>query len=178
MGKRVLVSGDREWTDVELVRKWLRTLKKIGFSVLIEGEARGADSIARDAGLNIGYEIMPFKAKWNQYSRTAGYIRNEQMITIGCPNLILAFHNHIEISKGTKHMVYLGKKYGIRTILISENNPGGDEEIITKRSEWECPICHIKINKALHLAIEEHKKTHPNNQAAFNLELSPKSEIK
>ena len=42
------------------------------------------------------------------------------MLNEGNPDLILAFHNDIENSKGTKNMVMQAKKRGIKTIVIME----------------------------------------------------------
>jgi sarcosine oxidase delta subunit len=33
---------------------------------------------------------------------------------------------------------------------------------------WECPICHTRINRNFTVVIEDHKREHPNNPAAFN----------
>ena len=36
------------------------------------------------------------------------------------------------------------------------------------KPNWECPICHIKLDRWNWVLIEVHKTTHPNNQRAFN----------
>lgn len=46
---------------------------------IIEGEARGADSLARQYALDRGYQLHKFPADWNTYGKAAGYRRNEQM---------------------------------------------------------------------------------------------------
>ena len=48
----------------------------------------------------------------------AGAIRNGQMLTEGKPDLVVAFHGNISISKGTKNMVEQATKAGIRCIVV------------------------------------------------------------
>src|SRR3972149_6405940 len=102
---RVLICGDRNWTDVRTIRSWIAGLQEWGYTTLIEGEARGADSIARDEAILAGIKVLPFPANWAKYGRAAGPIRNQQMLDEGQPDLVVAFHNDIDNSKGTKNMV-------------------------------------------------------------------------
>jgi len=48
---------------------------------------------------------MPFPADWGKYSKSAGYIRNKQMLAEGKPDLVVAFPG----GKGTANMVKLAK---------------------------------------------------------------------
>ena len=67
---------------------------------------------------------MVFPAKW-EMGRRAGPIRNQQMIDECRPDLVIAFHENIIESKGTKDMVNRSMKAGIPTYLVS----GGPETI-------------------------------------------------
>lgn len=73
--------------------------------VIIEGEAAGADSIARDVAESLGIPVEKYPANWTAHGLAAGPIRNRQMLTEGKPDAVLAFHDDIEASKGTKDMV-------------------------------------------------------------------------
>jgi len=117
---KVLICGDRNYKNVEMIRAWLSKLQDWGYTTLIEGEAKGADSIARDEARRIGLEVEPYPAQWDKYGRSAGPIRNRAMLTEGKPDLVVAFHTDIEKSKGTKNMLEISEKAGVNTILVSK----------------------------------------------------------
>ena len=83
---------------------------------IIEGEARGADRIAGEAARFYGHTVLTFPADWNQYGKSAGSIRNRQMMNEGKPDLIVFFHNNLRQSKGTKDMVEIATKNNIPVI--------------------------------------------------------------
>jgi len=114
---RVLICGDRNWRDERIIYSWLCKLQDWGYTTVIEGEARGADSIARELAEKMGFKVIKFPANWRRYGRAAGPIRNRQMLVEGRPNLVIAFHNDIEHSKGTKNMIEQARKAGIRVIV-------------------------------------------------------------
>lgn len=88
--------------------------------VLIVGDAKGADSIAW-AWAKLGrVKRRRYKANWEKYGRAAGPIRNNRMLGHGKPDLVLAFHNDISSSKGTRHCTESARKRGIPVILIGE----------------------------------------------------------
>lgn len=120
---KVLICGDRNWTDKEKIREYVEILhKKHDDLVIIEGEARGADSLVRDCAKELGVIVEAYPADWNQYGRAAGPIRNQQMLET-VPDMVIAFHDDIENSKGTKDMVNRAKKIGIKTLIISHPKP-------------------------------------------------------
>ena len=92
--RKVLICGSRDWTAHEPIRAWLSKLQDMGFDTVIEGEARGADIIAREEAQLLGFTVMPFPANWRQFGRAAGPIRNRQMLDEQ-PELVLAFHEYI-----------------------------------------------------------------------------------
>lgn len=113
---RVLVCGDRNWTDREVIKRQLGKLPP--HTVIIEGEARGADLLARSVAEEIDFFIEPYPARWDVYGKAAGPIRNKQMLDEGKPDMVLAFHDNIQKSRGTKDMVMQASKRGIETIVI------------------------------------------------------------
>jgi hypothetical protein len=125
--KNVLICGDRDWYNVKRIREILKKLKDKGYDTIIEGEARGADSIARISGEDFGFKIMRrdektrgFPAEWDKYKRAAGPIRNSEMLKVGKPELVIAFHNSILTSKGTKNMINQAIRAKIKTILVTD----------------------------------------------------------
>jgi len=63
---------------------------------------------------------LEFPARWDLYGRAAGPLRNSQMLKEGKPNLVIAFHDNLDSSKGTKDMVNKSLKDNIEVILISK----------------------------------------------------------
>lgn len=114
---RVLICGDRNWDDYVAVRDTLKVFKETSeVSCVIEGEAYGADSHGRAAAEELGIPVEPYPADWKKYGKGAGPIRNQQMLDEGKPDLVLAFHDKLQESKGTKDMVLRSQKAGIKTI--------------------------------------------------------------
>lgn len=117
---RVLVCGSRNWLDFGSI---LKRIRAIGPDVVIEGDACGADRLAgnvvellnRTTGLDI--QLIEFPADWHRFGRSAGVIRNQQMLDEGIPDLVLAFHPNIAESKGTRDMVQRARKAGIRVVV-------------------------------------------------------------
>lgn len=108
---RVLICGDRHWSDWQAIDTYV-SLLPVG-SVVIQGEAPGADSAAREAAVAHGYAFESYPADWAAYGRAAGPIRNKQMLTEGQPDLVVAFHDDLESSKGTMNMISQARKAGV-----------------------------------------------------------------
>ena len=112
----MLICGDRNWQKRGIIRRILLQTKP---SCVIQGEARGADTIAKQEAMNFGIPVMGFPAQWDYYGRKAGPIRNSWMLEFGMPDRVIAFHADIENSKGTKDMVTRAGKAGIPTSVIT-----------------------------------------------------------
>lgn len=85
------------------------------FSTVISGMAKGADSIGYDWALHNNISILKFPAQWDLYGKSAGFIRNTQMLEEGEPAMCIAFPG----GKGTKMMCDLSRKCGVKVIEIS-----------------------------------------------------------
>jgi hypothetical protein len=118
---KILITGDRNYRNIEVIEKELN--KFPSDTVLIHGTARGADSLAASVAKKLGMKVLPFEPKWHIYGRGAGPIRNQQMLDEGKPDLIIAFHDDIKNSLGTKDMINKGIKARKKVILI-ENGIG------------------------------------------------------
>ena len=116
----VIVCGDRNWKRMDIIERELRKLPLD--TVIIHGAARGADTLGKFAAERIGLKVINegkgFPADWKRYGKGAGPIRNQQMIDEGKPDMVLAFHDNINESKGTKDMVERARGIGIKVIII------------------------------------------------------------
>lgn len=86
--------------------------------MVIEGGATGADTMSRVEAWRLKLPVMTFNANWVGLGHKAGPIRNEWMRKYGLPDLVLAFHQNIDASKGTKSMIKLAKRYHIKVKLV------------------------------------------------------------
>lgn len=110
---RVLVCGSRHFNDYKLLEK---TLDGFDITEIIEGEARGADSLARDYAFKRDILLRAYPADWERYNKVAGPIRNKQMLVEGQPELVIAFRG--ENSRGTQNMIDQAKKAGIPVEIV------------------------------------------------------------
>lgn len=112
---RVLVCGSRTWTNPALIYTYL---ENIGATLIIHGNARGADRLAGQSAsqLNIPVEVYP--ADWDRYGKRAGFVRNREMLIIGKPDLVLAFWDGE--SNGTRNMIELAEGAKIPTLVIMD----------------------------------------------------------
>lgn len=114
---RILVCGDRNWTDYKLILKTLLGLGG-GPHTIIDGQASGADSLGNKAAMSLSWPWKRYPADWARYGRAAGPIRNQQMLDEGKPELVLAFHDDLVHSKGTKDMISRAEKAKIKVIKV------------------------------------------------------------
>jgi hypothetical protein len=111
----VLVCGSRDYTDYGKIYDYL---KNIDASLVIAGGCRGADTLAVRAAKACGYPFWEFPADWQRFGKAAGPIRNQSMLDEGQPDLVIAFHKHLEQSKGTKDLITRAKAKGVSVRLI------------------------------------------------------------
>lgn len=124
---KVLITGDRNYTRQSTVDMILDGLfARYGEDLyIIHGGAKGADSLAK-RWVDAKWMTRRFDhtwicdAEWEKYGRAAGPIRNHLMLDEGEPDIVVAFHDDIESSKGTKEMCEYAKKNDIPVILISK----------------------------------------------------------
>ena len=109
MAGRVLVCGGRDYLNYEAVYE---ALVWYAPSLVIHGDARGADTLAADAASNLGIAYLAFPADWKQYGKAAGYIRNSQMLREGKPDLVLAFPG----GRGTANMMKQARAAGVEVV--------------------------------------------------------------
>jgi hypothetical protein len=116
---RLLVCGDRDWSDFKLLVEVLDGFgnQYLWDFVLVHGATRGADMMADDWAKARDIPVDAFPAHWDQYGNAAGPIRNKEMLASGL-DLVVAFHDDIRHSKGTRHMVQIARAAGVPVKLI------------------------------------------------------------
>ncbi|HVE12197.1 MAG TPA: SLOG family protein [Elusimicrobiota bacterium] len=121
----VVMTGARDWGEAERprVEAYFAKLAAAGPFVLIEGECRGADLLARRAAEKLGMRVEPVAADWKRLGRAAGPARNRKMIETlsrkrseGHPTTVVYFHDCLEKSRGTKGTVALARKAGFAPV--------------------------------------------------------------
>jgi hypothetical protein len=112
---RVLVCGGRSFADRTLLEQTLDRLHAARrFSLLIEGDAVGADRLAGTWARARGVALSVFKADWDGLGSKAGPIRNHRMLVEGRPELVVAFPGR----RGTAHMIRLAQDAGVEVIQV------------------------------------------------------------
>lgn len=118
--KKILITGSRWWGDYSTI---CDALKEHGPGVVIEGGARGADNMARFAAESMGWPTIQFPANWDKYGKSAGPIRNQEMIDQK-PDVCLAFP--LDESRGTLHCMKAAERAGIPVHVYPPGYRTGD----------------------------------------------------
>jgi hypothetical protein len=129
----ILITGDRFWQEYPVIFEALtkvwndvsltkipvpetahRLVKYSPANILvIHGGARGADKLGGEAAFRLGMAIRVTPADWSKYKRGAGPVRNSLMLKENKVDLVLAFHDDLGNSKGTKDMVIKALEAGL-----------------------------------------------------------------
>lgn len=133
---RILVTGSREWDDLQAIRSELR--KAAGDAsevILVHGGAHGADQIAARWAYNLGWTVEEHPANWDscgpdcddshkrrrytgeKYCPRSGFVRNAEMVKLGA-DICVAFYKGA--SKGTDMCASLAEKVGIPVIRVMD----------------------------------------------------------
>lgn len=107
MSSRMLIFGSRTFSDKQFLFDTMDMFIKagVGPELVIEGEATGADTLGREWAESHGLPVLKFPADWDKYKRSAGPIRNRQMIVEGRPTWACGFVDKpIESSRGSLNM--------------------------------------------------------------------------
>lgn len=112
---KVVVYGGRDFTNEAVMNLLMDRLhEEYGFTLVIDGKARGADTLAYNWAVSRGIPTQRFPADWNKYGRGAGPIRNRQMIVEGQPDVAVAFPGGAGTSNMTKQLA----EFGIETRFV------------------------------------------------------------
>ena len=122
MELRILIAGSRDFADYEYLKscvsKFLKEHKDRTITI-VSGNARDADKLGEKYAIENGIKLRRFPADWVKFGKSAGFIRNNQMLEYiqenGCECAVLAFWDGK--SHGTKHTITTAKKRGIETVI-------------------------------------------------------------
>lgn len=106
----VLVCGGRYYQNTKQLYRIMDAIQALyGFKILIHGGATGADELAGKWAQERDLKKIVVKAKWEKYGKSAGPLRNQAMLDMFAPDLIIAF----EGGAGTADMVRRAKLAGV-----------------------------------------------------------------
>lgn len=120
---RVLITGASAWNNAEAIRRELASLPPD--TLLIHGDAPGADALAGQIGREIGLLVVLMRknaADRAAYGGLAWKGLNERMLQQGI-DLVLAFHTELsdpQRAHGTRHAVELAQAQGIPVRIIEQ----------------------------------------------------------
>jgi hypothetical protein len=128
---RIVVSGDRDWSDEETVAEVLEYCLLIAEESgeeleVIHGnqgkkDGTGLDKMAGRIAKNLGAKVTAVPAEWDRYPRgAAGPIRNKKMLDMD-PSFLIAFHADLKSSRGTKNCVKEALKRKIPVALVENS---------------------------------------------------------
>lgn len=107
---RILVCGGRDYQDQDCVGDSLERLRRAGLiSLLIHGDASGADRLASQWARGAGVDQVSYPANWRAHGRAAGPMRNRRMLHHGRPQAVVAFPG----GRGTADMVEVARQAGL-----------------------------------------------------------------
>lgn len=102
-----LVCGGRKYKDKSSLFEVLDALyEEKRFNAIVQGGARGADAIAKNWAEVRGVHCKTVEAEWNRFGRSAGRIRNVQMLHEFDPVIVVAAPG----GAGTAHMCREARK--------------------------------------------------------------------
>lgn len=109
---KVLVTGSRFWSNYKIIEDAIKENIPAGsVPIIIHGEARGADDIARKIALRNCWPLLTISADWARYGKSAGPIRNIFMLDEFKPHIVLGFS--MPGSRGTFHCMTEARIKGI-----------------------------------------------------------------
>lgn len=110
---KTIIAGSRSIDSLDLIFQAVNQ-SKFNITTVVSGGARGVDQLGEQWATmnNIPIDIYP--ANWDKYGKSAGYKRNTIM-AINADALIAIWDGE---SKGTKHMIDLAEKYGLKTFVF------------------------------------------------------------
>lgn len=123
---RIIVAGSRDFNNYKLLENESSKIieKELNANIqsirIISGTARGADQLGESFARKYNYKLSCLPAEWGLYGKSAGYRRNAEMAKFAVSNnnvgVLIAFWDGK--SKGTKHMIDLANRYGLKVYVI------------------------------------------------------------
>ena len=97
---KIIIAGGRDFNNYPVAEQVLNQYKS-QIDEVVCGDAKGADTIGAHWANYNSIPVKHFPAKWNQYGKRAGYLRNEEMGNYA--DALIAFWDGS--SRGTRNMI-------------------------------------------------------------------------
>ena len=113
--RRILVTGSRDWGDVQTLENALAAY--VGDEVtLVSGACpTGADLLAEVFAKRAGWEVERHPADWDKRGKAAGPLRNQEMVDLGA-DVCVAFP--LGESRGTRDCMSRAEGAGIPVRVV------------------------------------------------------------
>jgi hypothetical protein len=112
----VIVCGGRSYTDSKTVKDVLsRFQDQYGAFVLHQGNARGADLLAKTWAKKNKVKCVGYSADWD-LGLKAGHLRNARMLKASQPDYVIAFPG----GSGTRNMCKQARRAGVPILTVSD----------------------------------------------------------
>jgi len=102
---KLAIIGSRGFNDIDLLNETLNPLI-FQIELVVSGGAKGADKMGEQWAERHGIDTLIFLPEWDKYGKSAGFIRNEDIIKNA--DYVIAFWD--QKSKGTLHSINLAKE--------------------------------------------------------------------
>ena len=116
--RTVLVCGGRDYDDENTLRALLDHVHaNRGIWTILQGGARGADTLAHQWAIARGVRSLTVPAQWDKHGRAAGPIRNQEMLNLINPGYdgVIAFPG----GAGTRNMVDIARDKGFEPLVVT-----------------------------------------------------------
>lgn len=121
---RIIVAGGRDFNNYGLLKltlkEYIERLEIVDLSqvIIVSGAAKGADTLGEHFAYDYGIDIRRFPAKWDEFGKSAGIIRNCEMANYAGKAIGVLFAFWDGKSRGTKHMIEVARKRGLEVHII------------------------------------------------------------
>lgn len=119
---KILVCGGRNFKDRVTVFTALDFYAN-GAERIIHGNAPGADRLAEEWAEGRGIWCVAYSADWQKHGKAAGPLRNQMMLDMERPSLVVAFPG----GRGTADMIARARKAGV-TVIQPLPSPPSDHQ--------------------------------------------------
>ena len=131
---RVIIAGSRHINSYDEVYKALAE-NNIKPTVILSGGAKGVDTIGENYATNNGIDIEKYPADWGKHGRSAGPIRNAQMVA----NADIAVFVWDGKSRGTKDCISKARMAGLKVFV----------RVVGEETINPTPLAYVEDEKSL-----------------------------
>ena len=123
---RIIIAGCRYFEDYESLKKMageviesIRIAEPEAKIMIVSGGANGADKLGERFAKENGFDVKVFPANWTLYGKSAGPVRNREMLMFAKEQkgILIAFWDGV--SRGTANMIKISKDAGIPVFIFN-----------------------------------------------------------